>query len=210
MKKGKPKRTQWQQVLRTCLSFALILTLALGNIVPLNVAKAEGESGASNPFNVDEDATPAPDTSESDKYAPDFLNVDFESSWAEFGPQIGLGESNANPEIYELVTDPADSSNKYLKVTRSGSLVNMNNMFSSISTNSEVNAGRQIAYEYMLSAADMESLSANVKLFAANNRVSHLRLRGNGKIWFNNASAAGTPFATLSVGEWTKICIIID
>ena len=102
MKKGKPKRTQWQRVLRTCLSFALILTLALGNIVPLNVAKAEGSSqgaatGGTQASEQNTTLTANSENDEGDPYASDILYVDFDGDWSEFASYLGRGE---NPTDY--------------------------------------------------------------------------------------------------------------
>jgi len=141
--------------------------------------------------------------------SPDLLNVDFEEEWSEFGPKIGLGESNSNPDRFTLVQDPGDSTNQCLKFSELAAedKVSWTSLFTSVSSQT---AGKKIVYEYLLSAENMDTISNNVKLFAASGGTSYFRLRGDGKLWFNAAGAEGEELGKVSVGKWVKLNMVVD
>ena len=189
MKKGKPKGTQWQRVLRTCLSFALIIALALGNVVPINVAKAEGSSGASNPFNV----------------VTEFMNVDFsKTDWSE---KSGISAVSDETKKIEVVSEKGNESNKCLMVKQ----LDAANVGPSVCLkyNGET-TGKHIVYEYKLSF-DGETKSSE--------RARIVRYDGGGDVWSNHldqkkgtiASKVDTSVTTkIEHGKWVCVSVVAD
>ena len=190
MKKRKTKGTQWQRILRSCLSFALILALALGNIVPISVAKAEGEGKSS--------AVGGTNTA-------DWMNLDFNG---EFENWSYINYPNGAPEFVSQVDDPTsdDENEKCIKIVYDDTNKKYQQiMFPRNEKVIDYATQKKVVYEYK-AMLPTEQASKEVVLIASTVNWPYFYSKG-GAI---KPDGKDQEYGNLSTGSWTKIAMAID
>jgi len=195
MKKATSNAAKWHCILRSCLCFALVLTLSLGHIVPISVAKAA--DSADTESSVDTGGETTGWASDEDLFALTFSEKDEDIL-------KGINRTEYG-NYYSVVDDPADSSNSCLKMSTTEDKFTRFGWGNTIDTSIH----KQVVYEYKLSIDPNEQMHPHVRIWVDNSGFNTLLYLVGGEIK-SSTSATATSYGTVTAGKWTKISIVAD
>jgi len=204
MKKATPSVTKRYRILRSCLCFALVLTLALGHIVPISVAKAaetEDTGGETTGWASEEN----------------LLDLDFSETETELiGEITAVGGTNITLSDFSgagfsVGTDPSDPTNKCFKMQQSSVGHDLIIDWYIVQDGTP----KKLVYEFEISGvasviAD-ETTEEYMSVFTSGTtRTVYVKRNKGTTAGVINGSGTTVEGSTIEAGKWTKFAVVAD